>query len=195
MFTAWLRKVSRWFVEPFAALLARLGLTPNALTMIGCLLNIGAAVVIAIGDLQWGGVALALASGFDAMDGAVARRLGRATKFGAFLDSVFDRVSESAVLLGLAYYYMERGVLLAAFLAFVSIVGSMLVSYTRARAEGLGADCKVGLLTRVERCVLLIVALIANLALPALWILAVGTVFTVIQRVWHVRRLLADEAL
>jgi CDP-diacylglycerol--glycerol-3-phosphate 3-phosphatidyltransferase len=195
MFTAWLRQVSRWFVEPLAAFLARLGLTPNALTVIGCLLNLVVAVIIARGDLLWGGIALAAASGFDAMDGAVARKVGQATKFGAFLDSVLDRVSESAVLLGLAYYDLQQGATLAAFLAFVAIVGSMLVSYTRARAEGLGVDCKVGFLTRVERCLLLIVALIANLTVPALWILAVGTVFTSIQRIWHVHRLLAGDTL
>ncbi len=195
MFTAWLRKISRWLVEPFAALLARLGLTPNALTIIGCLLNIGVAVIIAQGHLLWGGVALAAASGFDALDGTLARQLGRSTKFGAFLDSVLDRVSESAVLLGLAYYYMGRGGTTEEFLAFVAIVGSLLVSYTRARAEGLQIDCKGGILTRVERCLLLIAALILNLTTPALWILAGGTTFTTIQRIWHVRRALADAAL
>ena len=188
MFTDWLRKVFGGVLGSIGKGLVRLGIGANLLTLIGCLLNIGAALIIAQGHLRWGGVALLFASAFDALDGTVARASGGSTRFGAFWDSFLDRVSESAVLLGLAWYYFLQGARTEVLLAYVAIVGSLLVSYARARAEALEIACKVGLLTRVERCALTILGLITHLTTPLLWILAIGAPLTAFHRAWHVYR-------
>ena len=195
MFTAWLRRVFRGVTEPLGRFLTRLGISANALTIIGCLLNIAVAVVIGSGNLRLGGVFLALASSLDGLDGAIARASGQPTQFGAFLDSVLDRVSEAATLLGLAWWYLGQSDRIATILVFVVVVGSFLVSYTRARAEALGVDCKVGLLTRVERCIVLVLALVLELTYPALWLLAIGTVFTAAQRIVCVARKTLDKPI
>src|SRR5205823_9758245 len=118
---------------------------------------------------------------FDTLDGALARVAGRATTFGAFLDSTLDRYSEAALLLGLLYDAGRRGDLAAEVLAFLVIVGSLLVSYARARAEGLGLECEVGIAPRPERVLILGLGLILGLELPALAVLAALTHFTAIQ--------------
>jgi len=184
MFTDWLRKVFRGILQAIGATLVRWHISANALTVAGCLLNIGAAVIVALGNLRWGGVVLIIASACDALDGTVARAAGGETKFGAFLDSFLDRISESAVLIGLAWYYMGMPGRTEELLAYLAIVGSMLVSYARARAEAIGISCKGGLLTRVERCMLLVVALLVGYPAPALWILAIGTPLTAFYRAW-----------
>ena len=195
MLTDWLRKLLGGILEAIGGGLARLGVSANALTIIGCLLNIGAALVIASGRLRWGGAALILASAFDALDGTVARHMGQVTKFGSFLDSFLDRISESAVLLGLAWYYMQQPGQVEELLAYVAIVGSLLVSYARARAEAVGLECKVGLFTRVERCVIIIAALLLKLTTPALWVLAIGAPLTALHRAWHVYGQSKDQPL
>ncbi len=195
MLTDWFRKAFKWFLDPVARFFARIGLSANALTIMGCLLNIGAGVVVATGQLRWGGVCLAIASGFDGVDGTLARQMGKPTKFGAFLDSALDRISEAAILLGLAWWYMQQPGQIEELLAYIAIVGSLMVSYARARAEGLGISCKEGLLTRVERCIVLITGLILGLTNYALWILAVGTIFTAVWRIICVYRQLGDEPL
>ena len=195
MFTEWLRGSTKGILDPVAEFFFRLGIGANALTFFGGLLNIGVGVLVAFGYAQWGGLLLAFASVFDALDGTLARRAGKATKFGAFLDSVLDRVSESAILLGIAVWFMQQPGLVDEILAFVAIVGSLMVSYTRARAEGLGVSCKVGVLTRVERCIMLIVALLLNLLRPVVWVLALGTVVTAAHRVIHVYTQTKGETL
>ena len=194
-FTEWFRKVSRWFVIPTADFLARLGLSANALTIIGCLLNVGVGVVLATGRLRLGGICLIVAAGFDALDGTLARQTNGATQFGAFLDSVLDRVSESVVLLGLAWWYMGQAGRMQEMLVYAVIVGSMLVSYTRARAEGIGVECKVGVFDRVLRAVLLIAGLILGLLEPTLWLLAIGTTATTIRRIVTVYLKSKDQPL
>ena len=186
MFTAWVRKVFRGIIEPIARFLARLGFSANTLTILGALLTLADSLLIAKGYLRIAGVVLILSSSFDALDGTLARQTGGATRFGAFLDSVLDRVSEAAIFLAIAWWYMEQPGKIEEFLAYVTIVGSFLVSYARARAEGLDIDCKVGLFTRVERALVLILALLFNLIAPALWLLAIGTVTTAIHRALHV---------
>jgi CDP-diacylglycerol--glycerol-3-phosphate 3-phosphatidyltransferase len=195
MFTEWLRKVTREFTSSIAAFLARFGISANALTIAGCILNIALGVVIATGRLRLAGFCLIIAAGIDGLDGALARQIGRPTKFGAFLDSVLDRLSESAVLLGLAWWYMSQPGRLEEILAYVTLVGSTMVSYTRARAEGIGVDCEVGLFTRVERCLILIAALILGVTSQALWLLAIGTMLTTIQRILFVYLRVRDQAL
>ncbi|MHB0859547.1 MAG: CDP-alcohol phosphatidyltransferase family protein [Anaerolineae bacterium] len=195
MFTDWLRKVTKWLLVPIARVLGRLGISANALTLIGCALTIGVAIVIATGRFQLGGLLLIAAAGLDGVDGMVARQMGKATKFGSFLDSVIDRVSESVLFLGIAWWYMGQPGQIEELLAYVAIVGAMLVSYTRARAEGIGVDCKVGLFTRVERAIVLVLALLFNLMTPALWLLAVGTMATSIHRMVHVYLQVREQPL
>jgi CDP-diacylglycerol--glycerol-3-phosphate 3-phosphatidyltransferase len=133
------------------------------------------------------GILLIVAAIFDAIDGALARLLNRVTRFGAFLDSTMDRFSEAALFLGvLIHFYYGRGTATEVILCYVTIVGSLMVSYTRARAEGLGVSVRGGLLTRFERMVILIIGLLLNQLTVALWILAPLTNFTALQRVWLV---------
>src|SRR3954452_3114596 len=140
-------------------LLGATGISPNALTLIGLLLNCAAAAIVASGALTLGGVAFLVASAFDMLDGAVARAMARSSRFGAFLDSVIDRYAEAVVFVGLLVALIREGDTNLAIGATVALVGSLMVSYTRARAEGLGLDCDVGLLQRPERVILLAVGL------------------------------------
>lgn len=170
--------------------LARAGLTPNMVTTIGVLLSVAVALVIASGNLILGGVLFLVASGFDMLDGAVARAAGSVTKFGGFLDSTLDRYSETIVLFGVLYYVMQTpNATVGALLVFAATTGSLLISYARARAEAAGFHASVGLLARPERVVILAAGLLFGQLLPALWILAVGTHLTVFMRILHVWRI------
>lgn len=198
MLTAWARRTFRVILEPIARFLHRLGLTPNALTLIGLILQGIVAVVIAMGNLLLGGVLLIVFSAFDSLDGTLARMTGQVSKFGAFLDATVDRYAEALVLFGLLVYYVGQGDQIAIYLIYISIVGSLLVSYTRAKAESLGISCTAGILTRAERVALLALGLIVANWLPValtvvLWILAIGTNVTAIQRIWAVRKSTAGE--
>ncbi|MDP9368047.1 MAG: CDP-alcohol phosphatidyltransferase family protein [Chloroflexota bacterium] len=169
---------------------ARLGLTPNMLTVIGLLLNALVAIVIATGHPRWGGALLLLASAFDMVDGAVARATGTMTRFGGFLDSTLDRYSEVVVYLGVLVYLLGTGDDdLGAILVFVAAAGALLISYARARAEAAGYTASVGLVARPERVVLLALCLLIDRPLWALWILAVATHLTALTRIVHVWRL------
>jgi CDP-diacylglycerol--glycerol-3-phosphate 3-phosphatidyltransferase len=178
--------------ETLARLLAHTGISPTQLTVIGFVLNLAVAAVLASGSLAVGGALLLVAGAFDSLDGALARITSRSTTFGAFLDSSLDRYSEAALLLGLLYDAGRRGDPVIATFAFVVIVGSLMVSYCRARAEGLGLSCEVGIAPRPERIIILGVGLIVGLELPALVILAILTHVTAVQRILHVYRLTQD---
>jgi len=180
-------------LEPVARVIGRTGISPNVVTMIGSLLNLGVAWVLAQGYLRIGGVLVPLVSLFDALDGTVARLTGKRSRFGAFLDSTMDRFSEAIVYLGLLIYYTRLGSRQEIILIYATIVGSLMVSYARARAEGLGLDCKVGLLTRLERIVVLTAALILNQMRIALWALAILTNFTAFQRMHYVWKATHEE--
>jgi len=197
MFGEWLRSHTRWLVDPIARAISRLGISPNWMTMLGLVANVAVALLIARGYLRVGGVLTILASLFDAFDGALARLSGQTSSFGAFLDSTLDRFSEAVVYLGLLLYYAQQGRRMEVILIYGTIVGSLMVSYTRARAEGLGLQCRVGLLTRAERVCLLIIGLIAGIMPWMLWPLAVLTNVTVVQRVvyvWHLTRRMEQKA-
>lgn len=150
-------------INPFVKALIRIGLTPNAVTTIGLLLNIGVAVIFIFGaektnrgDLSfvgWGGALVLFAGLFDMLDGQVARLGNMSSKFGALYDSVLDRYSELILFLGICYYLVSHHYFLSSLFAFIALMGSMMVSYTRARAEGLGIECKGGLMQRPERVV------------------------------------------
>ena len=170
-------------------LFARSGISPNVLTAVGLVLTVTVTVTLATGHLAWGGILVLVTSAFDMLDGALARATNRKSNFGAFFDSTVDRYSEALILLGLLMYYdrmPQPGWEVT--LVYLSIVGSLMVSYTRARAEALGFECKVGLLGRPERIILLSIGLLAGVQFFALAILAIFTNFTAAQRIYHVWR-------
>jgi CDP-diacylglycerol---glycerol-3-phosphate 3-phosphatidyltransferase len=178
---------------PVASLLVKTKLTPNMVTITGFLVCMGAAVAIGMGHLILGG-ALALGSGvFDMLDGALARAQKSSTKFGALLDSTLDRISDAALILGLIVYYAWQGQPWLVFLAAMALIGSFSVSYIRARAEGLGLECKEGLFTRPERLIVLSLGLMVHLEIIALWILAVMGFFTAAQRFFLLYRQLKRQ--
>ncbi len=172
--------------NPVIGILGKSGIKPDALTFTGLAINIGAAYVIATGHFPLGGILILAAGLFDLLDGALARFAQKTTKFGAILDSAVDRISEAAIFCGLLVWYMPGRSEIV--LIFAVLIGSFLVSYIRARAEGLGLECKVGLFTRAERVIVLAVGLLVNQVVIALWILAVFVYITVVQRLVYLRR-------
>ena len=187
-FTDYLRLWFKWVLDPLAGFLNRLGLTPNMVTGLGLLGNTIGAVYLARGELLTGGIWIALMTPVDALDGTMARLRGESSDFGAFVDSVSDRYSELIIYGGLLYHFLQLGEPLGGLLTFAAAAGSVLVSYVKARAEGLGYEAKVGLLTRAERYIVLAPSLIFNQLYIGLGILAVFANITALQRVWHVRK-------
>ncbi|GMU41089.1 MAG: putative phosphatidylinositol synthase PgsA [Chloroflexota bacterium] len=187
------RRAPAAVLDPIVRVLASAGVSPDALTTLGFLGNGLAAVFVARGEFLLGGILVLFFSALDMLDGALARSTGRASRFGALYDSVLDRVSEAVVLFGLTWWAIDGGHDTEALLAFAAVVGSLMVSYVRARAEGLGLALKDGLFTRSERVVLTGVALILGFVTAALWVLAVLTLFTAAQRTWIAARMLIEE--
>ncbi len=185
--TEWMRQRMKGILDPAADFFIRLGVHPNTMTLIGLGGNIVGALFLAFGFMTVGGLFILISGPFDGLDGTMARRLNQPSKFGAFVDSVTDRWSEMFILMGLLFYYLGEGNVLACVLVFLATMGSVMVSYTKARAETLGFDCNVGVLTRMERYLVMAPALILNLPLVALWIIAVLANVTALQRIFHVR--------
>jgi CDP-diacylglycerol--glycerol-3-phosphate 3-phosphatidyltransferase len=172
-------------------------LTPNAISLSGLILNLAAAVLVLERLFFLAGLAFIVGSVMDTLDGRYSRMSGKGTLFGAFLDSTLDRIEEGIVLAAVAWYFADRGDAVAAAACVVAVLGSLMVSYTRARAEALGVECKVGLATRPVRVVLLSIGLVfakgagifdIELLAPSIYAMAALTAVTVVQRVWHVRR-------
>lgn len=191
-----IKEFGRRILNPIAVLLHRVGLTPDQVTFGGLLLSLAAGAALAAGRFPLATLLLLIGSLCDVLDGSLARLSGCSSRFGAFLDSTVDRYAEMAVFMGLGVHYAASGDVFNVGLTFAAATGSLLVSYARARAEGLGLDCKVGLMERPERLVLLIIGAAAGPAgmRVVLWILAVLTHVTAIQRVLHVRALLGRRA-
>src|SRR4029079_5131887 len=168
--------------------LAMLRVHPNILTLIGLLINIYAMILFAKGIFLWAGVVIVLAGIFDMVDGEVARRTKRVTKFGAFFDSVIDRYSDMLLLLGLVIWYAKINRIFYVGLTGMVLIGSVLTSYTRARAESLIPACKVGFLESPERIVLLIIGSLADRMAAVLWVMAILSNWTVSQRIWYTWR-------
>lgn len=173
--------------------LHEMGVHPDAITALGLVIVAIAAYVASQGQFFWAGVIMLLGTPLDALDGAVARAMQRKGKFGALFDSTLDRYADGFIFVALAYYYAVWGDERVMLLSMAALLGSLMVSYVRARAEGLNVDCKVGLLTRMERIVILLAALLTGWVEIGLWILAIGTHLTVIQRVWYVYRQLNQQ--
>jgi CDP-diacylglycerol--glycerol-3-phosphate 3-phosphatidyltransferase len=192
--------------------LAAAGVRPNILTAIGVTINIGCGVLFGLGEFFWAGIVLIVANVFDMLDGNVARQTGNVTKFGGFLDSSLDRLSDMVAFLGIMMFYAGNSPehsLLNVFLAGVGMIASVMVSYTTARSEGLGVKANVGFLQRPERIVLLIIGALStwdwnssnfffNRMPQVLWVLAVGSVWTLVHRMYFIwkefRRIEAEAA-
>lgn len=182
--------------------LASLGVPPNILTTIGLLINMACGVLFGFGEFFWAGVVLIIANLFDMLDGNVARLSGRVTKYGGFLDSTLDRLSDMGAFMGIIIFYARdtpQHSVLNVFLAGAGMIASVLVSYTTARSEGLGVKANVGFLQRPERVVLLIIGALStwnwestsfwhNRMPQVLWVLAVGSLWTLLQRMIYIRR-------
>jgi CDP-diacylglycerol--glycerol-3-phosphate 3-phosphatidyltransferase len=175
----------RMILNAIVGMFAALRIHPNILTLTGLAINIFAAVLFAKGMFSWAGLVVLFAGIFDMVDGEVARRTGRVTKFGAFFDSVIDRYSDMVLLLGLVVWYAKLDRIFYAGLVVMSLIGSIMTSYTRARAESLIPACKVGFLERPERIVLLIIGCWSDRMGAAMWVMAVLTNWTVSQRIWY----------
>ncbi len=186
--TDYLRLWFKWVLDPLGGFFNRLGLTPNMMTMLGLIGNSVGAYYLARGEMLTGGILVLLMTPIDALDGTMARLRGESGDFGAFVDSVTDRYSELIIYGGLLYDFLSLGDPLGGLLVFGAAVGSVLVSYVKARAEGLGYEAKVGLLTRVERYLVLAPSLVFNQLLIGLWIIALFANITALQRIWYVRR-------
>jgi len=183
-FTLLPHSIPRRITDPVVAVLVRLGLTPNQLTLLGFAGNLGAAVLAARGEFLAAGLVMLAASALDLLDGALARATGRASPFGAVFDATLDRLSEAAVLGGLTFYFVERGKTEETVLAFAAFAGSVVVSYVRAQAKANGLELRDGLFTRAERVLVLSGGLIINQARIALWVLAVLANATAVQRLY-----------
>lgn len=185
--------LSTYLERPVTGMLAKMGVSPNMVTFAGLLGAGVSAWLISEGMLWAGGVAMLLAGALDMFDGSLARSTGKASPFGALLDSVVDRVSEIVVLLGLLIYYARSDSLEGTVLVYLAVGGSVMVSYLRARSEGLGIDCKVGIMTRPERVAALGVGMIIAhwfpvVMLAVLGIIAALTTLTTAQRLIHTGR-------
>jgi CDP-diacylglycerol--glycerol-3-phosphate 3-phosphatidyltransferase len=187
----------RSLFNPLTSAIGRSGITPNQLTVLGLLLALAAAFLVWYGYFIAAAVVFTVGGLMGMLDGAVARLSEKVTPLGAFIDSTFDRLGEGIILTAIALVYAREGNLWIVGAAFATMIGSFLVSYTRARAEALGLDCKVGLMTRAERMVLLGAGLLLQrfgVLDVVMYILAVLTAVTVLQRVLHVRSRFLETA-
>jgi len=175
-------------LAPLAALLHRLGASADQISVTGFVLNVAAAALVVTGDLAAAGALYLFAGLLDLLDGVLARTSGKPTRFGAFLDSTLDRASEGVVFAAVGYRFAAEGSAVDAGIVVLALLGSFLVSYVRARAEGLGAECRVGIATRAERVVLVALGLLSGMLPEAIRLVALLTAVTVAQRIACARR-------
>ena len=192
-FTDVLRLTFKWFLDPVAGFLNRLGFTPISVTLIGVVGNMVAAYFIARGDISIGGLIVLIVWPVDALDGTMARLRGEAGDWGAFVDSVSDRYSELIILGAVLYYFAMTNQHILAVVTFVAAAGSILVSYVKARAEAQSFSAREGLLTRAERYLVLGPTLLFNIPAIGVWIIAILANFTALQRIWVVRAQAHDK--
>lgn len=187
-FTDQMRNRFKKLLDTIGTFLNNLGLMPNTITIFGLLGNTIGAIFLSQGQMTLGGIIILAMGPVDALDGTMARLRGMEGKFGAFVDSVTDRYSELVIFGGLLYYYANQGNALASMLVFLATAGSVLVSYIRSRGQSLDWDTKVGILTRMERYLVLAPTLIFNIPIVGLWITAIFANVTAIQRIIDIRR-------
>lgn len=182
------KKSLRQLLNPLVRLLSTMRVRPDTLTVLGWLFSVGAAILFAAGQIKVAGAVMIVGGLFDALDGAVARESNLMSSFGAFLDSTLDRFSESAIFVGIIFFYASSARPYEALLAGLAMTFSLLTSYTRARAEGLGVRCEVGLLERAGRVFILSVFSLFGLLTVAVSLVCAGALVTTAQRIFHVRR-------
>lgn len=182
------KETLRQLLHPLVRLLSAMRVRPDTLTVVGWTLSLGAAALFGLGYVKAAGAGMLLAGLFDALDGAVARESNRMSSFGAFLDSTLDRFSESAIFVGIIFFYAAAARPHEALLAGAAMTFSLLTSYTRARAEGLGIGCQVGLLERAGRVVVLSFFSLLGLVTVGVGLVAAGASVTAVQRILHVRK-------
>jgi CDP-diacylglycerol--glycerol-3-phosphate 3-phosphatidyltransferase len=186
-----------WFkgiLDPLGTFFNRIGITPNMMTMIGLLGNMVGAWYLSQGNMVLGGVFVLICTPFDALDGTMARLRGEANEFGAFVDSVTDRYSELFILGGLLFHFSTNNDHLSTIVVYAAAAGSVLVSYVKARADSLKFDANVGILTRMERYLVIAPLLLFNQPVIAVWIVAILANITALQRFWKVRQQARKQA-
>lgn len=188
-----LRTKSKGFLDNLATQVNKTGILPNTITLLGLIGTTIGAILLAIGQIPLGGLVILIMGPVDALDGAMARLRGDQNEFGAFVDSVTDRYSELVIFAGLLAHYLQQGDWLNSGLVYLAAAGSVLVSYVKARAESLGFTAKVGMLSRVERYLIVAPCLLLNIPWVALWILAIFANFTALQRILKVRQQAAEQ--
>ncbi|HAK88736.1 MAG: hypothetical protein A2X55_10405 [Nitrospirae bacterium GWB2_47_37] len=181
-------KLGHFLDEPFAPLAKRIAVSPNILTGAGFLITAAAALVIPFNTLA-GGLLIIAGGFFDMLDGIVARTNGKSTRFGALLDSTLDRYSDSFIFIAIAWFFFDRNNLAGVMLSIGSLVGAFVISYVRARAEGIGIECAVGIMERPERVVLLAFGCITGWLFPVIVLLFLLSHITAVQRILHVRKM------
>jgi CDP-diacylglycerol--glycerol-3-phosphate 3-phosphatidyltransferase len=189
----YLRAILDRAAKPFASALLWCHVTPNQVSVMGIGLTLVTAALIVDGQLLLAGAMYILAASLDLLDGVLARMGKMASRFGAFLDSTADRISEGVVFAAIAYHFAQHGQSVDAALTVLALLGSLLVSYTRARAEGLGLQCKVGIVTRAERVILIALGLMLGLLPEAIYLLVALTAFSAMQRILHTFRQLYPQ--
>ena len=192
-FTDRMRMRFKVLLDTIGTFLNNLGLMPNTITIFGLVGNTVGAYFLSQGQMTIGGIIILAIGPVDALDGTMARLRGMEGKFGGFVDSVTDRYSELVIFGGLLYYYVDQGNVLVSMLVFLATAGSVLVSYIRSRGQSLGWDTKVGILTRMERYLVLAPTLIFNIPIVGLWIIAIFANVTAIQRIIDIRRQAYDD--
>ncbi len=192
-FSDQMRVVFKGILDPLGAFFNRLGLYPNTMTLLGLIGNIVGAIFIGTGHMTIGGVIVLVMGIVDTLDGTMARLRGMPSDFGAFVDSVTDRYSELVIFGGLMYFYIQKGDWLSVLAVYLAASGSVLVSYVRARAASLGMDTKVGLLSRLERYLVLAPSLVLNIPWVGVWIIGIFANITAVQRIIDVRRQARDQ--
>ena len=183
-------KLGHVFDKPLEGVARNISVHPNTITITGFLITTLASFIL-VTHMRAGGILILAGGLFDVLDGVVARINNKRTRFGAFLDSVLDRYSDAFILLGLGWNLFNRADFQGVFLCLVTLVGAFLISYARARAEGLGERCNFGLLERPERIILISFATISGYIMPVLWLMAVLTHVTVIQRIYTARKVMS----
>jgi len=178
-------RLGHFFDVPLSFIAKRIPFSPNTLTVTGFVITVIAAFVIPY-NIRLGGIFIMIGGIFDMLDGIVARTSGKTTKFGAFLDSVLDRYSDAFLFLSIAWYLAAHGNHTGSFLSLGTLVGAFIISYARARSEGLGESCHTGIMERPERIILLIFATITGWIIPVLWLMLILTHITVAQRIYHI---------
>jgi phosphatidylglycerophosphate synthase len=189
--TSFIRKLTHNILNSIVGFLDGLGLNPNLLTILGAAGHLLAAGLIGTGYIISGALILLFFGLFDALDGALARYQKKSSEFGAFLDSICDRFSEGFIFLGLFFYFASRSSMLGTFLVVITLLSAVWVSYARARAESVGVVPTIGIMTRLERYIVLVISLLIDKIEMGLAVIAVLSLFTVGQRIWFVHRELA----